>query len=41
MKGYPATAGDQNDLTVIQSLDFPTAYGKRKAVTRARTEQSG
>ncbi len=41
MKGYPATAGAQNDLTVIQSLDFPTAYGKRKAVAHARTEQLG
>lgn len=41
MKGYPATAGNQTDLTVTQGFDFPTVYGIRKKIASQRTEQAG
>jgi outer membrane protein, heavy metal efflux system len=39
LRGFPSTAGNQNDLSVTQSLDFPTSYKKRKEVTRSLTSQ--
>lgn len=30
MKGFPETAGNQQDLLVNQAFDFPTSYGIRK-----------
>ncbi|MBL7939369.1 MAG: TolC family protein [Flavobacteriales bacterium] len=40
MNGTPAaTAGTQQDLTVAQAFDFPTAYGARRQVAQLRTSQ--
>lgn len=39
MSGTPAIAGTQQDLTVTQAFDFPTAYGARRQVARLRTMQ--
>jgi outer membrane protein, heavy metal efflux system len=39
LRGFPSTAGNQNDLSVTQSLDFPTSYKRRKEVTRSLTSQ--
>ena len=32
LKGSPANAGNQTDIVVTQSFDFPTAYGKKNAL---------
>lgn len=39
MSGTPAIAGTQQDLTVAQAFDFPTAYGARRKVAELRTTQ--
>jgi cobalt-zinc-cadmium efflux system outer membrane protein len=39
MKGSPANAGNQTDITAIQSFDFPSAYGKRKGLSNASIDQ--
>ncbi|MBL7951286.1 MAG: TolC family protein [Flavobacteriales bacterium] len=40
MTGTPtATAGTQNDLTIAQGFDFPTAYGARRKVAEIRSGQ--
>jgi len=39
MKGTPANAGNQTDISAIQSFDFPTAYGKRKGVSGASIDK--
>ena len=37
--GTPDGAGIQNNLSIIQSIDFPTAYTKKKQVTLEQIEQ--
>jgi outer membrane protein, heavy metal efflux system len=32
LKGSPAEAGNQTDITVTQSFDFPTVYGRKNAL---------
>ena len=40
MTGTPAaTAGTQQDLTIAQAFEFPTAYGARRKVAELRTTQ--
>ncbi len=39
MRGSPALAGDQTDITLIQSIDFPTVCGKRRKVANQKIEQ--
>lgn len=39
MKGSPVGAGNQSDITVVQSFDFPTSYAKRKQLSNASTEK--
>ncbi len=39
MKGTPANAGNQTDIVVSQSFDFPTAYFKKKDVSNVQNEQ--
>ncbi len=39
MRGSPAIAGDQTDITLIQSIDFPTVYGKRRSIANRKIEQ--
>lgn len=38
MRGSPAIAGDQTDITLIQSIDFPTVYGKRRSIANGMIE---
>lgn len=40
LKGAPSNAGDQNDLTIIQQFDFPTAYIKKSQLAKTQTSQS-
>jgi len=37
--GNPATAGNQTELLVTQSFDFPTAYGKKKQVSNRQIDR--
>ncbi len=39
MSGTPALAGTQQDLTITQAFDFPTAYGARRQTAELRTTQ--
>ncbi len=39
MRGSPANPGDQTDITFIQSIDFPTVYGKRRSLANQKIEQ--
>ncbi|HRI59369.1 MAG TPA: TolC family protein [Saprospiraceae bacterium] len=39
LKGFPDAAGNQNDLTITQPFDFPTAYSRRRNVADLRTGQ--
>ena len=39
LKGFPNAAGNQNDLTVTQPFDYPTAYARRRKVANLRTGQ--
>ena len=40
LKGSPAAAGNQEDFSVIQSFDFPTAYTKRAQLARQQTKHA-
>ena len=40
MLGYPAEAGVLTDVWINQSFDFPTAYGKRKALAKSMIGQA-
>jgi hypothetical protein len=40
LRGSPGLAGDQTDITLIQSIDFPTVYGKRRSVANQKIEQN-
>ncbi len=40
MIGSPATAGNQTDFTVTQSLDFPTAYVKKQQLSDQQAMQA-
>ncbi len=40
MVGSPSTAGNQNDFTVTQSFDFPTAYIKKKQLSEQQIAQT-
>jgi len=39
MKGTPATAGNQTDITAVQFFDFPTVYTRRKELSDVNIEQ--
>ncbi len=39
LKGFPNTAGNQNDLIVVQPFDYPTAYARRRKLANLRTGQ--
>jgi outer membrane protein, heavy metal efflux system len=38
--GSPANAGNQKDFSAIQQFDFPTAYKRRKELSKAQIAQS-
>ena len=40
MKGTPANAGNQTDIVVTQSFDFPTVYGKKNQLVKELTNQA-
>lgn len=40
LNGAPVGAGNQTDLLILQSFDFPTAYGKKKQVAELQIEQT-
>lgn len=40
LKGTPANAGNQTDIVVTQSFDFPTSYGKKNQLAKERTNQA-
>lgn len=40
LKGTPANAGNQTDIVVTQSFDFPTAYGKKNHLAKEKTNQA-
>lgn len=37
--GTPANLGDQTDIIISQGFDFPSAYAKRKKISRERSSQ--
>lgn len=39
LKGFPNSAGNQNDLTVTQPFDYPTAYARRRKLADIKTGQ--
>lgn len=39
MVGTPATAGNQNDLTITQAFEFPTVYGRKKELSELQIAQ--
>lgn len=39
LKGFPNSAGNQNDLTVTQPFDYPTAYARRRKLSDLKTGQ--
>ena len=39
MKGFPTTAGNQSDLTISQSFDFPSAYARRRDLAQLKSAQ--
>ncbi|MBN8679226.1 MAG: TolC family protein [Chitinophagales bacterium] len=39
LKGFPNSAGNQNDLTVMQPFDYPTAYARRSKLAGLKTGQ--
>ena len=39
--GTPSNAGNQTDIMVVQSFDFPTAYIKRKKVANGQVSRLG
>lgn len=38
--GSPSEMGDQTDFTIVQPLDFPTVYGKKRKLADAQKQQS-
>lgn len=40
LPGSPTAAGNQTDISISQSFDFPTAYGKRKNVSKEQIQQA-
>ncbi|MBK0401844.1 TolC family protein [Adhaeribacter sp. BT258] len=40
MRGRPASAGNQEDFAVTQTFDFPTAYAKKKALSKEQIAQT-
>ena len=40
LKGSPANAGNQTDLTISQSFDFPTVYTKRNQLAKGKIAQT-
>jgi cobalt-zinc-cadmium efflux system outer membrane protein len=40
LKGSPENAGNQTDITITQSFDFPTAYAKRSQLSEQKREQA-
>ena len=40
MYGFPLNAGNQRDILVNQTFDFPTVYGKRKQLANEQITQS-
>ena len=40
MKGSPTNAGNQTDIIVTQSFDFPTVYGKKNQLSKELTSQA-
>jgi outer membrane protein TolC len=40
LKGTPANAGNQTDIVVTQSFDFPTVYGKKNQLASERINQA-
>ncbi len=39
MQGTPQNAGNQTDITVVQTLDFPTVYSKKTSISKLTIEQ--
>ncbi|MEZ4942763.1 MAG: TolC family protein [Saprospiraceae bacterium] len=39
LKGFPSSAGNQNDLIVMQPFDYPTAYKRRRELANLKTGQ--
>lgn len=39
LKGFPNSAGNQNDLTVTQPFDYPTAYPRRRKLADLKSGQ--
>lgn len=40
MIGSPEGAGNQTDMSITQAFDFPTAYGKRRNVSKEHVQQA-
>ncbi|CAM3556841.1 TolC family protein [Flavobacterium saliperosum] len=40
LKGSPANAGNQTDITISQSFDFPTAYTKKNQLANQQIQQT-
>lgn len=40
LKGSPANAGNQTDIVVTQSFDFPTVYGKKNELAKQLSTQA-
>ncbi len=40
LNGSPASAGKQHELLVIQAFDFPTAYGKKKSLSKENSKNA-
>ncbi len=40
LKGSPANAGNQTDITLTQAFDFPTAYGRKRKLANEQTLQA-
>ncbi|MRR23950.1 hypothetical protein EG830_13345 [bacterium] len=39
--GSPQTVGNRNDISIMQSFDFPTAYAYRRQISELRNIQAG
>ncbi|TNE59507.1 MAG: hypothetical protein EP344_08475, partial [Bacteroidetes bacterium] len=39
LKGFPSSAGNQNDLILTQAFDYPTVYTRRRRVADLKTRQ--
>ncbi|WP_338409219.1 TolC family protein [uncultured Flavobacterium sp.] len=40
LQGTPANAGNQTDIVITQSFDFPTVYGKKNQLAKELTNQA-